>query len=102
MKSKINPTEERLTIDRICIEGCVNILSAFLKNLSDDYRLAYYSLIKTPDNEYAREHYQKLKDLFCSEYFYGLTGLDGKAIVEQLDKEYKQEIEEYGALNLGA
>lgn len=88
---------KRLTVDKLCTEGCINILTAFLTNLTEDFRLAYYSWARDKNNVPAKEHYMKLRDLFCSGYFYGLTGINGKAVVEKLEAGYREELQEMGA-----
>lgn len=85
---------ERLTADKLCFEGCVNILQAFLTNLTSDFRLAYYGYIRDRTNKESYAYFKKIRDLFCSDYFFGLTGLDGTAIVEKLEAQYDEELKE--------
>ena len=37
--------QDRLTIDRLDDEGCLNLLEAFLMSLSEDYRIAMVTFL---------------------------------------------------------
>ena len=77
---------ERLTIDRISNEGCINILSAFLKYLSIDYKQAYMAYCNEPGNNDRREHYKDLRDFITSDYFCQLTNLIGEDVADTLER----------------
>ena len=77
---------ERLTADKICNEGCVNILSAFLKYLSIDYKQAYMAYCNKPHNNDRREHYNDLRDFVTSDYFCQLTNLCGDDVADTLER----------------
>ena len=79
----------RLTIDRLCDEGCINLLKKFLKQLSREYVDAYTTCLRTHGNKDALEHYTVLRDLFTSQYFSDITNLDVKMIVVELERTYR-------------
>lgn len=81
---------ERLTIDRICNEGCVNILEAFLERIGIEYRTALQAWCEEPSNEDFQKRYEESKSFILSDYFKKLTNLDGEAIVEALNRNYIQ------------
>ena len=78
-------TEDRLTIDRLCDEGCVNVLKAFVKQLSIEYTAAYTMLLRVPNDRKTKELLEHTRALIVSPYFEALTNLEGLPIVEQLE-----------------
>ena len=78
-------TESRLTIDRLCDEGCVNVLKAFVRQLSREYTTAYTMMLRTPNDKKTKELLERTKSLILSPYFEALTNLEGLPIVEQLE-----------------
>lgn len=78
----------RLTIDKICEEGCINVLQAFCAQLANEFRSALDQFMKNKSDPELFDHYKKMKDYFCSEYFGLLTNLDGPAIVSAIEREY--------------
>ena len=77
--------ENRLTIDRLSDTGCINIVCAMLENMSLDFRHAFQSFLKDPLNENVHWQYERIRKEFTSDYFKGLTHLDGEAIVKKLE-----------------
>ena len=80
--------QDRLTIDRLDDEGCLNLLEAFLVSLSEDYRNAMVTFLNDKKDKKSYELLTKLRYFFLSEYFYNLTGLNGKNILSSLDKPF--------------
>lgn len=78
-------TESRLTIDRLCDEGCINVLKAFVRQLSMEYTAAYTMMLRTPNDKKTKELLERTKSLILSPYFEALTNLEGLPIVEQLE-----------------
>lgn len=78
-------TESRLTIDRLCDEGCVNVLKAFVRQLSREYTTTYTMMLRTPNDKKTKELLERTKSLILSPYFEALTNLEGLPIVEQLE-----------------
>lgn len=78
-------TEDRLTIDRLCDEGCINVLKAFVRQLSSEYTTAYTMMLRTPNDKKTKELLERTKSLILSPYFEALTNLEGLPIVEQLE-----------------
>lgn len=78
-------TESRLTIDRLCDEGCVNVLKAFVKLLSTEYKDAYSMMLRMPSDKKTKELLEETRSLIVSPYFEALTNLEGLPIVEQLE-----------------
>lgn len=67
-------------------EGCALLLEAFLSNLSEDYYSAYNFYMSNQNDKKARLSYVRLRRFITSEYFAMLTGLDGNAILDGLDR----------------
>ena len=77
---------KRITHDELDPCGCLNLVAAVVHKAAKDWRAAM--------RYEARTHAQKRSALrsdcerfFESEYFHGLTGLDGKAVLEKLRRE---------------
>lgn len=81
---------ERLTIDKISNEGCVNVLEAFLGKIGLEYRTALQACCEDPSNETFQERYEDSKNFILSDYFKKLTNLDGEVIIETLNRNYIQ------------
>ena len=52
-----------------------------------DFRLAYRSLRRRPDNRQASETVKEITRFFCSDYFTLLTELDGPRLLRRLIEE---------------
>ena len=79
--------ENRLTADQLDSNGCFNMLYAMVQLLARDFRVAYRAAANNPRNTRMRRRYRRIRDVFTSEYFSVLTGLDGSAVVDQLESE---------------
>ena len=79
------PTRE-CSIKKLNDEGCALLLEAFLANLSEDYYSAYNFYMCNRNDDKARLSYVRLRRFFMTKYFAALTGLDGKAILDGLDR----------------
>lgn len=77
---------KRLDITRISTEGCLNLLEAFLTELMEDYKYIYRDYLNDKNNKKLRGSYEKYRNLFLSDYFAALTGLDGASVLESLDR----------------
>ena len=77
---------KRLTIDELNMNGCINLLEAFVSDVSQSFIIACRKCIENPQDEKYRENYNNYKDLILSEYFGQLTGLDGRVIVDSLEE----------------
>ena len=75
----------RLTIDKICDEGCINLLEAFLEALAMEYCSAYTRYTDNPKDTDNIEHYKKVREFIESRYFEKLTGLNSKDIIPTLE-----------------
>lgn len=79
---------ERLTADKICTEGCINILEAFLVSVGVEYRHALRAHCEDPNDESCKERYEASRDFILSNYFKRLTNLDGQGIIDTLNRDY--------------
>ena len=75
----------RLTIDHICNEGCINLLEAFLEEISMEYCSAYTKYMGNPEDPDNIKHYKDIKEFVESEYFVNLTGLHPQSIIPTLE-----------------
>lgn len=80
---------QRLTIDKLCNEGCVNILEFFLGEVNQEYVFAANNLRDDPYEEHYIKRYCEIKDFIESNYFSKLTGLNGKEVFAELEVKYK-------------
>ena len=79
------PEEERITSgDQLNTDGVLALVEAFVKDLARDYADALRKRNKG--------RIQECEDIFRSEYFYGLTEIDGQALIEKIRKG----VSEYG------
>lgn len=83
---------ERLTIDKLNDDGCINLLEAFLVYMSDTYRSALSTFLADKNDKKGYESYKSIRDFFLSDYFTQLTNLKGEDILSRLDKSYLDSI----------
>lgn len=83
---------QRLTIDQLSDRGCLNVLCAMLKILSNDFTSAYTEFLKDPSDIIQKRQYFKCRHFFVSDYFRNLTNLDGRKIVEQLESIIEEDV----------
>lgn len=79
---------ERITIDKLNEKGCMNILGVFMEKVSREYVTALRNFRRDMNDECAREKYVSTRNFICSDYFCALTGLDGSAIADTIDRNY--------------
>jgi len=77
--------ERRMTINDITDEGCIAVLEAFLKSLSNEFQSAYIAHLRDPGNKDHADRYNYFREFFESEYFANLTNLNGHEIVRRLE-----------------
>ena len=75
----------RLTADKLNSDGRINLLEAFVEYLSDDFKCAFREYRSHPHDKDCVEHYNTLRDIFKSDHFSLMTGLDGESIVDSLE-----------------
>lgn len=83
---------KRITKESLNDEGCLNLLEAYVGSLAEDYRTAIKVFISNKKDKKSYEALINIRNMFLSDYFSDLTGLDGKAIIEQLDRPYLGQI----------
>ena len=83
---------KRLTIDRLNEDGCINMLSYFLKNMSEEFQASYFSYLRDKKNKDALKHYTRMREFYLSDYFTQLTNLDGRMVLQQLEKSYEDSL----------
>lgn len=83
----------RLTIDRLSDEGCLNLLEMFLSLLSEDYRYMLKLYICNQSDPKTRKSFKKIRGLILSDYFALLTGIDGRDVIGTLDGKYRSALE---------
>ena len=77
---------KRLTADDLNDEGCLMLVCEICREAAADYLQAKAALNRHPDDKRAQANYKVKRNFFLSEYFYGLTGLNGRAVLEGLDR----------------
>lgn len=68
--------------------GAQNLIEAIVVSAVKDWRSAMRVLRKRPDSLSAERNKGECERFFRSEYFYSLTGLDGRQVLDQLYKEF--------------
>lgn len=84
---------QRLTIDKLNNDGCINLLETFLIQLSEDYRCILREFIHNQSDRKLRTTFKKARKFILSDYFALLTGLDGSEILGTLDGNYRSTLE---------
>ena len=77
----------RLTPDDLCAEGVQNLTEAIVKKAADDWREAVAARIR---GNVVLEHSRMQTDcerFFLSDWFFELTGLNGRVVLQKLKKE---------------
>lgn len=77
---------ERLTIDRLNDDGVMHFMTAFVKDVADDFNAAFKGFLDNKNDKFRFERYVRIKDYILSRDFCDLTNLDGNAIVEGLER----------------
>lgn len=85
--------------DQLHADGIQRLGEALCYEAGEDYRRARGVIrklnemgVKVDDN--TRDHLKACRQFFLSEFFYSLTGLDGRAVLESLDRQMNQDEEE--------
>lgn len=84
--------DERLTLDTLDDNGCINVLCALLRQIGREFRQAYREHLTDPLDQTAYAQYRDLKREIRSSYFRSLTRLDGDKVIERLEKDVSKEL----------
>ena len=84
---------DRLTADRLNINGCFNILCELLGCMAEEFRFAYRNYLNDQSDIEAYIQYEQIKDEFKSDYFHKLTSLNGNMIVRRLESHVRKDME---------
>lgn len=78
--------------------GAEKLTVAILEQAGKDYRLYRRMTAMFPKDKDTKELFEKVKAYFLSDYFNSMTKLDGKAILERLEKEpiHYEQLSEFG------
>ena len=76
--------EQRLTFAELNDRGCQHLVEAIVARAADDYR---YARMRERLTQHKSLVAAECEQFFRSEYFELLTGLDGEAVLQRLDKE---------------
>lgn len=79
---------KRLTIDRLNDEGCMNLLTAFVTSLTEEYKNAMAIFLQDKTDKENYKHLVNLREYILSEHFANMTHLDGETILAKLDRPY--------------
>ena len=77
----------RITIDKLNEDGIVRLLKSFIRYVCDEYKSARHVFMANPRNKKNAEAFYNVKDFIMSSYFENLTTLNGKTVIELLEKE---------------
>lgn len=79
-------------------DAAENLAVAILEQAGKDYRLYRLMAQRFPNDKETLKLFEKVKAFFLSDYFNSMTKLNGKAILEQLEKEpiTNERLSEYG------
>lgn len=73
------------------IDGYEALANAIIFQAVKDYRAWYRAYIRHPNNGAAINNIEELRRFFLGGWFQGLTDLDGKAILDHIEKEVEHE-----------
>ena len=78
--------------------GAEKLAVAILEQAGKDYRLYRRMTTLFPKDKDTKELFEKVRAFFLSDYFNSMTKLDGKAILERLEKEpiHYEQLSEFG------
>lgn len=83
---------DRLTIDKLNNNGCINILSELLRQMTTDFTESYKMYLSDKDDPEVQLNYENVKEEFLSDYFANLTRLNGANIVRKLEAAVESEV----------
>lgn len=85
---KVPRNYKRITLAELNDDGCLNLLEAYVKSLAEDYRSALRLFLADKKDKKTYDSLMNIRNIFLSKYFSDMTGLNGEAILYQLDKPY--------------
>lgn len=71
-------------------EGAERLVEAIVRTAIRDWKNAMSILADHPEAIGANKHKIECEKFFLSDYFYGLTGVDGRRLLSMLQKEIEQ------------
>ena len=71
-------------------ENYQELARAVILQAVKDFRPAYRRLKRYPDDRQAQKTVREITRFFCSQYFEGLTDLDGPAMLHRIIKEIEE------------
>lgn len=81
--------QQRLTADKLSMEGCLNLLCNFVESVCSDYANAYAMSLRYPGSQKCMCHRDRLRAYIKSDYFCNLTTLDGEQVISMIETNYK-------------
>ena len=69
------------------------LANAIIVQAAKDFRAAYKRLKRFPQDKAAESEVRDCTKFFCSDYFCGLTDLDGSALLRRMMKEIDEKYE---------
>lgn len=78
---------ERLTPDDICEQGMQNLTEAIVKRAADDWQEAVKAQKRGNTVQCHSRTRAECERFFLSDWFYELTGLNGRVVLKMLKKE---------------
>lgn len=73
--------------DELNFEGCIMLVEEICRLAAADYVSARGALKRTPNDKQAKHNYRIKRDFFLTDYFHRLTGLNGQAVLDRLDRD---------------
>lgn len=70
-------------------QGLYNLIEAMVKKAVEDWKDAMIVLSTNPDSLSAQNRQADTERFFLSEYFYGLTNIDGERVLNKLREDFK-------------
>lgn len=83
-----------MTMEHIDDKGLENLVCGIVKKAVDDWRKAKRRLRKCPTSQMAQGIVIDCETFFKSDYFYNLTGMDGKEFLKKLKEQSLKECQE--------
>ena len=74
-------------------ERYANLANAIILQAVKDFKPAYRSLIRNPNNRQAQDKVREITKFFSSQYFELLTDLDGPALLHRIMREMDEKYE---------
>lgn len=80
----------RLTPDKICDQGVINLLEGFIRNVSNEFIISLDLYKSNRGIAGTKKTYESIRNYILSKDFTLLTGLDGEYVVEKLERMYRE------------